>query len=126
MHYFASRKGRAHNATGADVLTWPEGNNFLTEHLRRQVDAPLHKGTLAYDLRETAAGVEVLTYDVATLLSTRVRARQVLLAMPQHIAHRLLAQVPGHALLPPGALHHAPGSSPTSPWKACPRAPDAP
>lgn len=108
LHYFASRKGRAHNATGADVLTWPQGNNFLVEHLRKQATAPLQTGTLAYDLRETATGIEALLYDVATRQSTRVRARQVLLATPQHIAHRLLATVPGHALLPPGALHHAP------------------
>ena len=108
LHYFASRKGQAHNASGADVLTWPEGNHFLVQHLCRQADAPLHTGTLAYDLRETATGVEVLVYDVAAGHSSRVRARQVLLATPQHIAHRLLAAVPGHALLPPGTLHHAP------------------
>jgi hypothetical protein len=108
LHYFASRKGRAHNATGGDVLTWPEGNHFLTEHLRRQASAPLHTQTLAYALRETAAGVEVLTHHVATRQSARVLARRMVLATPQHVAHRLLAQVPGHALPPPGALHHAP------------------
>jgi glycine/D-amino acid oxidase-like deaminating enzyme len=108
LHYFASRKGRAHNATGSDVLTWPEGNHFLAENLRRQASAPIRTRTLAYDLRETATGVEVLTYDVATRQSTRVQARQVLLATPQHIAHRLLAAVPGHRLPPPGSLHHAP------------------
>ncbi|UOQ96271.1 FAD-dependent oxidoreductase [Hymenobacter sp. 5317J-9] len=108
LHYFASRKGSAHNADRGDVLTWPEGNHFLTENLRRHATAPVHPHTLAYDLRETAAGVEVLTYNVATRQSTRVLARRVLLATPQHVAHRLLAAVPGHALPPPQALHHAP------------------
>ncbi|MBF9140185.1 NAD(P)-binding protein [Hymenobacter properus] len=108
LHYFASRKGRAYNATGSDVLTWPEGNQFLTENLRRQAAGPIQSRTLAYDLRETASGVEVLTYNAATRLSSRVRARRVLLATPLHIAHRLLAQVPGHALPPHNALHHAP------------------
>ena len=108
LHYFASRKGQAHNATGADVLTWAEGNQYLTQHLRRQAAGPLHTNTLAYELRETPTGVEALTYDVTTRESTRVRARHVLLAIPQHIAHRLLTVVPGHALPPPGTLHHAP------------------
>ncbi|MDO7847534.1 NAD(P)-binding protein [Hymenobacter sp. M29] len=108
LHYFASRKGRAHNATGGDVLTWPEGNHFLTEHLRRWGGGAIQNHTLAYDLRETASGVEVLTYNVATRQGTRVRARRVLLATPQHVAHRLLAGIPGHALPPPDALHHAP------------------
>ena len=108
LHYFASRKGQAHNATGSDVLTWPEGNHFLTENLRRQASAPIHTQTLAYDLRETATGIEALIYSVTTRQSTRVRARQVLLATPMHIAAHLLAAVPGHQLPPPGALHHAP------------------
>ncbi|MBD2767998.1 FAD-dependent oxidoreductase [Hymenobacter sp. BT664] len=108
LHYFASRKGQAQNATSADVLTWPEGNYYLTQHLRHQATSPLHTNTLAYELRETTTGVDALTYDVSTRGSTRVRARHVLLATPQHIAHRLLAAVPGHALLPPSTLHHAP------------------
>ncbi|WP_125917061.1 hypothetical protein [Hymenobacter coccineus] len=61
------------------MLTWPEGNYFLAEHLRRQAPAPLQTNTLAYDLRETATGVEVLTYNTAARQSTRVRARRVLL-----------------------------------------------
>ena len=55
LHYFACRKGRAHNATGGDMLTWPEGNHFLAKHLRRQASTPLQTNTLAYDLRETPA-----------------------------------------------------------------------
>ncbi len=126
LHYFASRKGQAHNATGADVLTWPEGNQFLVRQLRQQALAPLETGTVAYDLRETATGVEVLTYDVATRQSTRVLARQVLLATPQHVATRLLARVPGHALLPPAALHHAPWLIANLTVEALPQGPGRP
>jgi hypothetical protein len=108
LHYFASRKGHAHNAGAGDVLTWPEGNHFLVEHLRRQVPAPIQPHTLAYSLHETKTGVEVLTYDVRSGHSTRVLARQVLLATPQHVTRRLLAAVPGHALPPADAFHHAP------------------
>jgi hypothetical protein len=108
LHYFASRKGQAHNATSSDVLTWPEGNHFLTEQLRQQAPAPILTNTLAYELRETSAGVETLTYDAATRQSTRIRSRQVLLATPAQSTRRLLAQVPGHALPPNEAFHHAP------------------
>ncbi|OON66489.1 FAD-dependent oxidoreductase [Hymenobacter sp. CRA2] len=107
LHYFASRKGRAHNATHADVLTWPEGNGFLVEHLRRQAPDNIHSGQLAYDLRETPAGVSVLTYDVATRQTTRIEARQVLLATPYFVTRRLLAQVPDAPTLRP-APYHAP------------------
>ena len=107
LHYFASRKGRAHNAGAGDVLTWPEGNHFLAEHLRRQAPAPVQTHTLAYALRETRVGVEVLTHDVRSGRSMRVSARQVLLATPQHVTRRLLAAWP-EALPPAHALHHAP------------------
>ena len=108
LHYFASRKGRAHRANSTDVLTWPQGNNFLTEQLRQQGTTPILPHTLAYDLRETATGVAVLAYDARTRQSIRIEARQVLLAVPTHVARRLLASVPGHALPLPEALHHAP------------------
>ena len=98
LHYFACRKGRAHNATASDVLTWPEGNGFLVEHLRRQAPSGIHPGTLAYELRETAAGVEVLTYDVATRTTTRIEARQVLLATPWLVTRRLRPSLVAAAL----------------------------
>ncbi|MCC3160525.1 FAD-dependent oxidoreductase [Hymenobacter sp. 15J16-1T3B] len=107
LHYFACRKGRAHNAAHSDVLTWPEGNGFLVEQLRRQAPAGIHAGTLAYGLRETAAGVEVLCYDVATRQTTRVEARQVLLATPWLVTQRLLGAVADAPVLSP-APHHAP------------------
>ncbi|WP_400193965.1 NAD(P)-binding protein [Hymenobacter sp. B81] len=91
LHYFAGRKGRAHNAQAADVLTWPEGNHFLTQHLRQAAPDGIWPHTLAYALRETAAGVEVLTYDARTQQTTRVLARQVLLATPHFVTRRLLA-----------------------------------
>jgi len=102
LHYFASRKGRAHNAGAADVLTWPEGNHFLIEQLRRQAEAPIRTNTLAYNLRETATGIEALLYDITTRQTTRATARQVLLATPQHVTRHLL---PGRPDYP---LHHAP------------------
>jgi hypothetical protein len=108
LHYFASRKGRAHNATAADVLTWPEGNHFLTEQLRRQAPTPIRASTLAYQLRETPAGIEALVYDVITRQTTRVTARQALLATPQHVTRHLLADLGAPPTYPTYPLHHAP------------------
>ncbi|GAA4374864.1 FAD-dependent oxidoreductase [Hymenobacter koreensis] len=106
IHYFAGRKGQAHNAAAADVLTWPEGNGFLVNHLRRQTAAGIKAGTLAYGLRETTAGVEVLTYDVATKQTTRIEAKRVLLATPHFVTQRLLADAWPEA--PKLNVYHAP------------------
>lgn len=95
LHYFAARKGRAHNATASDVLTWPEGNNFLVEQLRQQASGTISTGMVAYQLHETTTGLEVLAYDVAARQTVRVEARQVLLATPHFITQRLLAGLAG-------------------------------
>ncbi|RTQ46491.1 FAD-dependent oxidoreductase [Hymenobacter gummosus] len=106
LHYFAARKGRAHNAEAADVLTWPEGNAFLVQQLQRGVDrGGIRAATLVYELRETAAGVEALAYDAVTRQTTRILARQVLLATPHFVARRLLA---GWADAPALQPYHAP------------------
>lgn len=105
LHYFAARKGRAHNAEAADVLTWPEGNNFLVQQLRGQLPAGIRPRTLAYQLRETADGVEALAYDATTRQTTRIRARRVLLATPLFVTRHLLS---GWADAPALQPRHAP------------------
>ncbi|TGE25365.1 FAD-dependent oxidoreductase [Hymenobacter aquaticus] len=107
LHYFASRKGQAHNATSADVLTWPQGNGFLVEALRQQAPAGIVPQTLAYAVEETATGVQVLAYDAARHETIRVEARQALLATPQFVTQRLLRGFAG-APPPRPPLHRAP------------------
>ncbi|MCB2408226.1 NAD(P)-binding protein [Hymenobacter lucidus] len=107
IHYFAARKGQAHNATSADVLTWPQGNGFLVENLRQQAAEGIMTHTLAYAVHETPTGVEVLAYDAATHETLRITAPQVLLATPQFVTRRLLKDVPG-LIQPRQPLHHTP------------------
>ena len=107
LHYFAARKGRAHNANGADVLTWPAGNGFLVEQLRQQAPSPIRPDTVAFALHATPTGLAADCYDVATRQTVRVEARQVLMATPSFITERLLASLPAaaHRPLP---CHRAP------------------
>jgi phytoene dehydrogenase-like protein len=107
LHYFAARKGRAHNAPSDAVLTWPNGNHHLAEGLRR-LGGPGHiqPNTLVFGLQESNGGrVDVLAFSGSTQQSTCVRARQVVLATPWHVSKHLL---PAPATLPPLAPLHAP------------------
>lgn len=90
LHYFASRKGSAANASSSAVLTWPEGNSFLMGHLQKQGSAPILTNTLALKLDDTPEGVQVTAYDANTKQPFRIQARTVLLATPQFITNRLL------------------------------------
>jgi phytoene dehydrogenase-like protein len=101
LHYHAARRGRAANASPEAVLTWPEGNSFLVEKLRTQATAPIRPNTLVYALERTQpgrvsgfapTGVAALAYDTRTHTTLRVEARQVILAIPQFVATRLLGE----------------------------------
>jgi hypothetical protein len=94
LHYFSSRKGRGTNTGTAGVLTWPEGNGFLMEHLKGTADASqIRSGQLVYSIATTDAGVEVKVYDVAKKESYLVHARKVLMATPQYVNKHLLAGI---------------------------------
>ena len=103
LHYFAARKGRAHNAPADAVLTWPEGNHCRARALRQQGGAgDIRTEALVFGLQEAPDGqAEVLVYDARTQLSTAIRARQVVLATPWHVAKHLLpARTPAFDLAP--------------------------
>ncbi|MGI4865948.1 MAG: FAD-dependent oxidoreductase [Janthinobacterium lividum] len=103
LHYFAARKGRAHNAPADGVLTWPQGNHYLAEALRQQGGpGRIQTNTLVFGVGEAANGlVEVLVFDAATQRSTTVRARQVILATPWHVTKHLLPKaIPAPTLAP--------------------------
>ncbi|HEY9870281.1 MAG TPA: FAD-dependent oxidoreductase [Candidatus Obscuribacterales bacterium] len=46
IHYFAGRRGVAANAEQNSVVTWPEGNGFLVDKLKQQLDGHIKSGAL--------------------------------------------------------------------------------
>jgi len=94
IHYFASRKGKGANASSATVITWPQGNGFLMEHLKKQVEGTgIYSSQLAYNIEEHSQGVKVKVYDVACKESYIIDAKKVLTASPQFVNKHLLAGV---------------------------------
>ncbi len=108
LHYFASRKGKAANASASSVLTWPEGNAFLAAALRRQAKSPVETGWLAHSIRRDADRVYVKAFSGRTHQPAFFRARQVIFATPQFITQRLIsATAPDRPVLT-DAFHYAP------------------
>ncbi len=92
-HYFCSR--------GDDVeyLTWPEGNGRIVRHMVDRLERHLHSGLLVYRIRATtdpsadeasAEGVDVDVIDTRTNAAVRIRARQVIYALPRFTAPYVL------------------------------------
>ncbi|GAB3499457.1 NAD(P)/FAD-dependent oxidoreductase [Spirosoma knui] len=90
IHYFSSRKGQAANANASSVLTWPQGNGFLADHLRSQSNSPVRQNLLIYDLRLNDKGVIVRAYDVALNKNVVIEANKVILATPQFITKHIV------------------------------------
>ena len=90
IHYFASRKGKAANATSDTMLTWPEGNYWLVKQLRKDLVSQIKTNTLVYSVETTASGVSVLYFDATEKRTKQITARAAVMATPQFINQRLL------------------------------------
>ena len=108
VHYFASRHGfhapgedgggrdeAGREASGDAVLTWPEGNGWLT----RQLAAPLgDRQRLAHTvvrIAEGRHGVEVDAFNHSTQALERWEAQRCIVALPVFVAARVVQNPPG-------------------------------
>jgi predicted NAD/FAD-binding protein len=113
LHYFASRHG--FHAPGDDaaprepVLTWPQGNAWLTRRLAAPLADRLHTGRTVLQAREERHQVEVLAWDEATQRLESWRADRLILAVPIFIAARLFEN-------PPAALVQVAAEARYAPW----------
>lgn len=113
LHYFGSRHG-FHAPGDAEaprepVLTWPEGNAWLTERLAAPFKDRLHTGRTVLQLRESRHGVELRAWDEAAGRVEAWQAERVVLAVPLFIAARLWEGAPD-------ALRQAAAEARYAPW----------
>ena len=98
IHYFASRHG--FHAPGMEtaerdaVLTWPEGNAWLTQRLAAPLRDRLHTGRVVLRIAEVKHGVEVDAFNVLTQAVERWQARRAIVALPVAVAARVVQDAP--------------------------------
>ena len=98
IHYFASRHG--FHAPGMEsveregLLTWPEGNAWLTRRLAVPMGERLHTGRVVVRIASAKHGVEVDAFDTATQTLERWQAQQVVVALPVFVAARVVQNPP--------------------------------
>ena len=115
LHYFASRHG--FSAPGgepsaerdAGVLTWPEGNGWLTQRLAQPLGERLLTGQIVCRIAVGKHGVEVDAFDTSTQTVERWQAAQCIVALPLFVAARVLQA-------PPLALREAAAALRYAPW----------
>jgi glycine/D-amino acid oxidase-like deaminating enzyme len=97
LFYFASRVREA-SGESEPLITWPEGNGRIVQHLADRVREHLRCGLAVVDVapkkvRDTAA-VEVTAVDVQTGDAFGFRARRAVFATPQFLAPYLIRDLP--------------------------------
>ena len=90
IHYFASRTGRAANTGAGAVLTWPEGNGWLTARLAEKIKDKLRTRAIVHEVRDHGKRVTVDYFDQKSNESVRIEAKAAILAVPRFVASRVV------------------------------------
>ena len=115
LHYFASRHGfhAPGEAVAEDregVLTWPEGNGWLTQQLAAPLKAQgqLQTGTSVLRIAETRRGVEVDAFNHHSGNVERWQAPRCIVALPVFVAARVVQNPPAFLTAAAQRLQWAP------------------
>ena len=97
IHYFASRHGFPAPGEAGEaepLLTWPQGNAWLTEHLAAGLGDRAHTGQGVLRVVPERHGVSVDSLSMRDGRVTRWQARSVVVALPVFVAQRVVQPLP--------------------------------
>jgi monoamine oxidase len=111
IHYFASRHGFHVPRDGPErdaVLTWPQGNGWLSERMAWPLAERLRTGRVVTRIASLRHGVEVDAIDVASGASERWLADRCIVALPVFVAARVVESPPPFLKLAASRIRYAP------------------
>ena len=117
IHYFASRHGFhapgspsvSEHAEKEQVLTWPEGNGWLTQRMTQPLGERLLTNRVVTRIEVGKHGVEVDAFDASTQRLERWQAERCIVALPLFVAARMVHN-------PPALLQAAAQQTRYAPW----------
>jgi hypothetical protein len=93
IHYFAARRGRASGIEGPGLVTWPEGNAWITRKLSEALGENIGTHSLVYNVEQTRDYVFIDDFNTATQQTRRLRAEHVVMACPRFVAPFLIPEL---------------------------------
>jgi hypothetical protein len=112
LHYFASRHG--FHAPGDDtaereaVFTWPEGNAWITRRLAAPLGDRLQAASVVLRVSAGKHDVQIDLWNDRAKRHERWLATQAVIALPLHVAARVIAEPPAALTAAAAQLSHAP------------------
>ncbi len=98
IHYFAARHGFAAPGEGSaekeGVLTWPQGNAYLTQAMAAPLKDRLHVRQVILRIEESKSGVLIDALNTASGQVQRWQAERCIVALPMHVAARVVGNAP--------------------------------
>jgi monoamine oxidase len=112
IHYFASRHGFAAPGTETvereGILTWPEGNAWLTQRMAQPLGERLHTGRVVVRVESLKLGVEVDALDMSSGRLERWQVAHCVVALPIFVAARVVLGAPDLLRQRAATLRYAP------------------
>jgi monoamine oxidase len=111
IHYFASRHGFHLLGEGPDrdaVLTWPQGNGWLSERMAWPLGDRLRTGRVVSRIADLRHAVEVDATNVMTGSTERWQAEHCIVALPAFVAARVVENAPALLRTAAARIRHAP------------------
>jgi NAD(P)-binding Rossmann-like domain len=90
IHYFAGRKYDCTKEAKDTVLTWPEGNARLAQHLKIYGESRTLKNYLVYEVNIDNDKVIVKAFDNQNKTSVEIIADKIIMATPQFVNQYIL------------------------------------
>ena len=94
LHYFCSRNGISANTEEQSVLTWPEGNSFLSECLQKNLSENIQLNRQVIRVSQSGQHYEVIFKNIQTQEYFKVKAEKVIFALPRFTAPSLITDYP--------------------------------
>lgn len=90
IHYFASRNGVGKNLTSSDVITWPEGNSWLTNKMAGFLKEKFQLGSVVYEVVDQEDSYIVKSFDFNKKVRVFTKCRKVVYASPLFTAKKVI------------------------------------
>lgn len=93
IHYFASRRGQVQGGGHEDILTWPEGNQFLVQKLMTGFEKNLQLSELVFKISLNDEKVLADTWQEKDNTVVRYEADAIICCLPRYVLKRILPEV---------------------------------